>query len=237
MEKADIKKGISMRAKTFLTAVTFITLFLTFGAPVVGTASAQSGDAETYTSDTFGFTVSWDSSVWEEFDTEQADTFGLTTRTTTLIFLPAEYTGETEDLFAEVTAAETMESDAIGNWEVAEDANGDPLTGSRRSIYYGVFTFTGQGADQDDPHIAYVQAQPLIEDETAIIILAVSEDRTTYNDDIEPVLDVVNGLEVEAGDIDDDETPESDGGDDGEQTPEPTPDPDDAPEIDDDLWI
>ncbi|MDQ4044199.1 MAG: hypothetical protein M3173_01950 [Chloroflexota bacterium] len=177
-------------------------------APVEPTSTQEvlGGGVEgsTYTSPNFGFSVSWDPSVWTVpedavYSEPDFDTLMLDSGTGPLWITGwRAYEGNPATcLLGEQTYINDPEA-GITEWQVAVDASGSELTGEEENRAWGVFTSVyTDPADpnaEPEPYVDYLECVSL-SDESVVIFHSYAP-RELYNDHIGNVTSVIETLEA-----------------------------------------
>jgi len=191
------------------------------GDRVTDEAPAQSGiDGTTYTSPNFGYSFEWDDRDWT---VSPEDEVSQTDPVLDALYLEAEtgnlsiygfdgYDGDPATCLQGESDYYENDSAGVSDWEMAENADGDPLTKEDDDFAWGVFNLTYQNPDDPDADPAkltdYIECRTLVPGQSILIIFA-SAPRSSYNDHIDLVQAVIDTIDIPA-------TPVS------RETPEPT---------------
>ncbi|MGB3304658.1 MAG: hypothetical protein WBA63_00595 [Thermomicrobiales bacterium] len=165
-------------------------------------------EGDTYTSPHYGYTFSWDESVWDiapdgeiSQDDPVYDSLQLVADTGIV------YVYSWDGYEGDAAACLQGESDYYGNddpgisdWAEAEDADGNPLMEvDGTTSAWGVYNLTYQ--DQEDSAAEPVELTDYIECRTlvpgkSILIIFASATRDSYNDHIDVVQDVIDTIDT-----------------------------------------
>ncbi len=178
-------------------------------APPVATQEVLGSgiEGDTYTSPSFGFSISWDPSSWTvpeeaEYSEPEYDSLNLDATTGPLWVTGWKaYDGNPATcLLGEQTYYNDTES-GITDWTVAVDADGNELTGESENSAWGVFT--NVYTDPEDPNaepqnfVDYIECVSLGDSESVVIFYSFAR-REDYNDHIGKVLSLIETLELPA---------------------------------------
>lgn len=165
-------------------------------------------DGDTYTSPHYGYTFSWDESVWDiapdgeiSQDDPVYDSLQLVADTGLV------YVYSWDGYEGDAAACLQGESDYYGNddpgisdWVEAEDADGNPLTEvDGTTSAWGVYNLTYQDPEDSSAKPVeltdYIECRTLVPGESILIIFA-SATRDSYNDHIDVVQDVIDTIDT-----------------------------------------
>ncbi len=162
-------------------------------------------EGNTYTSPSFGFSVSWDPAVWTlpedaEYSEPGYDSLNLQADTGPIWITGTQaYGGDAATCLVGEQTYYNDPSLGISDWQVAVDANGAELTGTTENSAWGVFT--NVYTDPDDPlappanYVDYIECVSLGDGESVVTFYAFAE-RDVYNEHIGNVLAVTGTLEL-----------------------------------------
>jgi hypothetical protein len=164
-------------------------------------------EGTTYTSPSFGFSVSWDGAVWTvpedaEYSEPGYDSLQLIAPTGPVWISGWQaYDGNAATCLAGEQTYYNDPEAGISDWQVAVDANGVELTGTTDTSAWGVFT--NVYTDPDNPsappvnYVDYIECVSLGDGESVVIFYTFAE-RDAYNDHIGNVLTLIESLELPA---------------------------------------
>ena len=171
---------------------------------LTATAEAEdqrgNGDEPTYTSPTFGYTLSYDApwEVSQEDSDRSGDLLELQTDASSLQLVGNESTDDTSECLDALVA--TVEDNAdVSNFEVAQDDRDRDLRDDSDELSWVVLFFTIQADDGSDVDLTgYYECRTIVDGESllTVIHLALSDD---YNDEIENRTAVTDTIEVDGG--------------------------------------
>ncbi len=175
-------------------------------------------DDDTYTSPSFGYSLEWDADEWTATaatSEDDVDTLVLENDVTVLTLVGTEEFGENLDRCVR-TARQTIEDqDGIADVTPVEDAEGNPIEIDEDLRAGAVYTIVSE--DEDAPEqVAQIECRVAVEGEAVIQITQITP-ASDFNDQIDPVSEILDSIAVE-GDDEEEETPTP------EDDAEPTPD-------------
>jgi plastocyanin len=152
-------------------------------------------DFETWESETYGFTITYDPEVWEisNEDTSESGDFVSFFNGPSFVSLSASdaYDGDFEECFDDWVEFLEEESADIEDFEPYEDEDGDPIEDEGDDFVQGAFSFTSPDGDE----VFDVECRVLIEDQaTLVILLETFEDQ--YEDQVEAKDELLEGLDL-----------------------------------------
>ena len=184
-------------------------------------------DGEVYESPSFGYTLTYDSDVWEVTQDESADgvdDFRLANELSTVQFLGIESDQTPEDCIQDTIDTLTEDAD-LDNVEIAVDGDGEDLQGTLDDgSEYVVINVTFEDTDLT----AFYQCTP-IEEGVSLVKINQIVNAEDYNDEIDARITLLEGFSVDGSGTtadDDEETPTTD----DEETP--NTDDEETPEAD-----
>gem|GEM_PF-1443871 len=194
-------------------------------------------DGDTYTSPNFGYSFSWDDSIWEIPDDGEVSEQGYDLLTlygpsgNLLIYAFEDYGGDPADCLQGEADYFSFES-GITDWEQAENADGDPIAGETDDSAYGVYTLTYTDPDDDRGPgrelVDYIECRSL-GDDAVLVIVAISP-KSRYNSHIDDVIEVTDTIELYDVDAEATETPDDIETPEKEETPDVSETPEDEGE-------
>lgn len=164
--------------------------------------SAQDGGG-TYTSPTYGYSLSWDDEFWtidEEGVENRRDVLVLRRRDTFGYLYVQGFQGH-RGLPApclETATDDILDRPGYDDVTPADDADGDPIAGEEDDLAYAAYTFTYTDRDGDEiPQGAYFECHTLIEDRAVLTISYIGFGPTLADDvsfvrEIDATLDTTN---------------------------------------------
>lgn len=154
---------------------------------------------DTYTSDLYGFTISFDPNVWRQGDTLETSTIeGVQmdgNRSTVFFIGTDEYGADPVGCLVGEDEYYSTNSDSITNWEVATGSNGDPLWYESDELAWGVFRYTFTSTDGDEVEFVDYISCETIPGEDAVLLVQLTSTPEDYNDNLDAVLDVLDTIE------------------------------------------
>ncbi|HYH12311.1 MAG TPA: hypothetical protein VD789_08165, partial [Thermomicrobiales bacterium] len=162
-------------------------------------------EGDRYTSPNFGFSISWDPSVWSvpadaEYSEPDFDLLRLESPTGPIVVMGWNaYGGDPAScLVGEQTYYSDPEA-GISEWQVAVDADGNELTGESETNAWGVFTNVYINPDNPEAepinYVDYLECVSLGDGESVVIFHSYAV-RDEYNDHIGNVLSLIETLEL-----------------------------------------
>lgn len=170
--------------------------------PIVEGKSGIKGN--TYKSPVWGYSFSWNASVWSVPDKGEASQpdkkftrLELDADTGSLVI--SGFVADTGDAQHCVTAEYTVNSQdtSTSKWTVAKDANGKALKGGNATKYYTVYTFDYKSATSGNTTklAAYFECRTLVKGQAVMVIDAFSS-ADAYNDHIDRVQAVLKTVKI-----------------------------------------
>ncbi len=154
-----------------------------------------------FTSQLYDYSFSFDDRFWEvddELASDVTDGVLLFSDTGSLtVWSWDAYGADAEACLAGEGDYYGNEDATITDWQLAEDANGDPLEGQGDGYAWGVFTltYTNESGDAIDL-VDYIECRAIPGDDAVVIAFA-STTPEMYPDHLENVLDVIDTIEIE----------------------------------------
>lgn len=154
-----------------------------------------------FTSQLYDYSFSFDDRVWEvddEFAHDVSDGALLFSDTGSLtIWSWDAYGADAEACLAGEDDYYANEDATITDWQLAEDANGDPIEGQGDGYAWGVFTLTYTNEDGEATDLVdYIECRAIPGDDAVVIAFATATPEM-YPDHLENVLDVIDTIEIE----------------------------------------
>ena len=167
--------------------------------PTEETPQVVTGDLETFVGPVFGYTLNYDTELWEVRDEhagDGVDGISMTSPTSTLTILGWNGYGSDPlaclDGEAEYYANEV---ENISDWAPVLDADGNPLRGEGDDIAWGVYSLTYQNEAGDQTSlIDYISCQP-IPGQDAMLIVLLSSVPETYNDNLDLTFNILDTVQ------------------------------------------
>lgn len=166
-------------------------------------ASNDGIDGEAYTSPTYGYSLTWDANIWEAESLVGEDGYNelrLESPSASLsIWSGAFYDGDPAACLQGESDFFETDDPSVSDWQPAEDAEGNPISGETSSTSYGVFKLTYTDPETEDAEpvdlIDYIECRSLADGESVLVIFATTTPER-YNDSIEDVLRITNAIEI-----------------------------------------
>jgi predicted metalloprotease len=158
-------------------------------------SSGPSGVAgNTYTSPTYGYTVTWDAS-WKVTDEQsQSGEDSLTLdHGGSSVYLDAYASNETEDSCLQSTVQGVSQTAGISNFKQAT-SNGQPLEGSGDIGTWAVYDMVYTGSDGSTANVTMVLLCRSIEPGKAMLGVAQLVESSKYNDELNPLLTLLGSI-------------------------------------------
>lgn len=165
-------------------------------------------DGNGYTSPNFGYSITWDPSVWtvpEEAEYSEPDYDYLRLEGSTGPMTVIGWKGHNGNASSCLIGEQTYYNDpaaGISEWQVAIDADGNELTGESETNAWGVFTnvYTTPDTPEAEPihYVDYIECVSLGDGESVVIFHSYAV-RDVYNEHVGHVLGLVETLELPAG--------------------------------------
>lgn len=162
-------------------------------------------EGDTYTSPNFGFSISWDPTIWtvpEEAEYSEPDFDFLRLESATGPITVSGWNAYSGDPASCLVGEQTYYSDpeaGISEWQVAVDADGNELTGQSETNAWGVYTNVYTSPDNPDAepvnYVDYIECVSLGDGESVVIFHSYAM-RDVYNDHIGNVLALIETLEL-----------------------------------------
>lgn len=160
---------------------------------------AVPGDAGTYTSPVWGYTFTYDTTLWNQVDTFESptvDSVRIDGESTTVFFTGTnEYGADPVACLEGEDAYFSSDIEDISDWELTIGANGDSLKYESDELAWGVFSYTfhsSTGADVE--FVDYISCET-IPGEDAVLIVQMTSFPDEYNNNLDAVLDILETLE------------------------------------------
>lgn len=160
-----------------------------------------SNEPGAYTGSVWGYTFTYDTDLWEESSTYDSSTYDglrLDGESSTVAFMGISTYGD--DPVACLTGEDEYfgaDSESISNWEIATDANGDPLWYESDELAWGVFSYTFHSSTGTDVEFVDYISCETIPGEDAVLIVQMTSFPDDYNDNLDDVLDILDTLEFQ----------------------------------------
>lgn len=156
---------------------------------------------ETYTGPVYGYSLEYNPSVWflvEEIDSPAADGIHLNGETSTLfIWGMNEYGADPVGCLAGEDEYYSTGAASITNWQVANDADGEPLWFEGDDLAWGVFTYTFTSSSGEEVEFVDYISCETIPGQDAVLIAQLSSFPEDYNTNLDYVLDILDTLEFQ----------------------------------------
>lgn len=160
-----------------------------------------SDEPGTYTGPVWGYSFEYDVELWEEASTyERATIDGLRLdgeSSTVSIMGIGEYGADPVACLTGEDEYYSVESESMSGWEVATDANGDPLWYESDELAWGVFNYTFHSSSGTDVEFVDYISCETIPGEDAVVIVQLTSFPEDYNDNLDAVLDILDTLEFQ----------------------------------------
>lgn len=160
-----------------------------------------SDDPGTFTGPVWGYSFTYDTELWEQestFDNPTVDGVRLDGDSSTVFFVGTDEYGadpvgclEGEDLYF------STERDSISGWEIATDANGDPLWYESDELAWGAFSYTFHSSSGVDVEFMDYISCEIIPGEDAVMTVQMTTFPEEYSENLEAVLDILDTLEFQ----------------------------------------
>lgn len=161
----------------------------------------EADDPGTYNSSTWGYSFRYDTAIWEQIDTVDSpglDILRLDGEMSTVFFVGTpEYGADPVGCLEGEDAYFSSGSESISDWQVATDANGDPLWFESDELAWGVFNYTFHSSSGEDVEFMDYISCETIPGEDAVLIVQLTTFPETYNDNLDAVLDILDTLEFQ----------------------------------------
>jgi predicted metalloprotease len=166
-----------MRASSMhLVRFGLVLLLLAIALSPLGEVSAQDDatpgvDGSTYTSPSFGYTLSWDDSLWSVSDAYSADGYDLLTLATDSAALYIEsfyfYQGDPADCLSGERIV-IADENGLEDLDPLTDAAGTPIETIEGDVAIGLYDFPASGGAPES--VVFLQCQPLIPGHAVLVI-------------------------------------------------------------------
>jgi uncharacterized protein len=186
-----------------------VLLFLMVGllAPGMHKASAQQGDNQTesnvsgnsYTSPTYGYSVSWDT-TWEvsgETSEQGFDQLQLTNNVSTVYFEGYDYTGDEAACLSAAIDSLGAE-DGVSNFKQAQSDSG-PLEGSDTFGTWAVYDLTYTAEDSTTSDFSEFVICRSVETDTSMLQITQVVPTASYNDELDGFAALVDAVSIAGG--------------------------------------
>lgn len=155
---------------------------------------------ETYINELFGFSFEYNPNIWQQAESDAPDELvRLDGETGTVLFWAVDFYG-TDPVACLTGESEYWEfdDDSTSNWEVALDANGDPLWSEGADLSWGVFTYTytSETSGNTIEFVDYISCET-IPGQDALLIVHLTSLPEEYNTNLDYVLDILDTLEFQ----------------------------------------
>ncbi len=162
----------------------------------------ESENPGTYTGSVWGYTITWDTEKWEQkstFDFPSHDGVRLDGESSTLFVTgSSDYGADPVGcLIGEDEYFQSTEGVSTSDWEVATDANGDPLWYESDELAWGVFNYTFHSSSGIDVEFVDYISCETIPGEDAVLIVQMTSFPDEYNTNLEALLDILDTLEFQ----------------------------------------
>lgn len=158
-------------------------------------------DPGSYTGTVWGYSISYDTEVWERsntFDNPTVDGVLLDGATATVSFVgTGGYGADPVACLAGENEYYGAESENISDWEVATDENGDQLWYESDELSWGVFTYTYHSSSGTDAEFVDYLSCETIPDDDAVLIVQMTSFPENYNTNLDAILDILDTLEFQ----------------------------------------
>lgn len=162
---------------------------------------AATDEPGSYTGPVWGYNFEYDVELWEEasnYERATIDGIRLDGESSTVSLMGLG------DYGADPVACLTGENDYYGTenenisgWEVATDANGEPLWFESDELAWGVFSYTFHSSSGTDVEFVDYISCETIPGEDAVLVVQLTSFPDDYNDNLDAVLDILDTLEFQ----------------------------------------
>lgn len=156
---------------------------------------------ETYIGPVYGYSLEYNPTIWsltDELNTPTVDGIHLTGETSSLfIWGLNEYGADPVGCLEGEDEYNSAGTEAVTNWQVANDAEGAPLWFEGEDLAWGVFTYTFTSSSGEEVEFVDYISCETIPGQDAVLVVQLTSFPEDYNTNLDYVLDILDTLQFQ----------------------------------------